>query len=366
MHPMRRIATSVWCALLVLVAACLTAGQAPTEPARGTPAGARATGGGGQSDARGRGERGQGPLTVPEGGFFFVQLSDTQFGFSNNDIDFIQDTVNAEFAIATVNRLRPAFVIVTGDLVNKPGDAAQIAEYRRIIGTIHPSIPVYHVAGNHDVENEPTPESLAAYRRVFGRDYYTFQHGSFVGIVLNSSLIHSPQRANAELAEQDRWLRAELQRLATGGAGHIVIVQHHPWFLEKTDEPDQYFNIPGVRRTPLLELFRSAGVRYLVAGHLHRSTEATDAGVVSIVTGAVGRPLGGSQSGFRIFVVTDTEITSRYYAFGEMPYRLGPPALRGRGPGAARGEGTGGRDQPRAGGPPGQGPVGPSPTPGRP
>jgi 3',5'-cyclic AMP phosphodiesterase CpdA len=270
----------------------------------------------------------QAPL-VPEGRFSFVQLSDTQFGFSNNDIDFVQDTVNAEFAIATVNRLRPAFVIVTGDLVNKPGDAAQIAEYRRIIGTLHPSIPVYHVAGNHDVENEPTPASLAAYRRVFGHDYYTFQHGSFVGIVLNSSLIHSPQRAEAEWAEQDRWLRAELGRATTSGARHVLIVQHHPWFLEKADEPDQYFNIPAVRRAPLLELFRSRGVRYLVSGHLHRSTEATDAGVVSIVTGAVGRPLGGSQSGFRVFHVTDTSITSRYYAFGEMPYRIGPPAARG-------------------------------------
>jgi hypothetical protein len=71
--------------------------------------------------------RGPGPQTVPDGGFFFVQLSDPQFGFSNNDVDFVQDTANAEFAVATVNRLKPAFVVVTGDLVNKAGDAAQIA-----------------------------------------------------------------------------------------------------------------------------------------------------------------------------------------------------------------------------------------------
>jgi hypothetical protein len=90
------------CALLVLLAGGVAAGQAPSGPAVGAPAGARAAGGG-QGDAPGRGGRGQGPLTVPEGGFFFVQLSDTQFGFSNNDIDFIQDTANAEFAVATVN-----------------------------------------------------------------------------------------------------------------------------------------------------------------------------------------------------------------------------------------------------------------------
>lgn len=282
------------------------------------------------------GGRGQGPQAVPDGGFFFAQLSDTQFGFSNNDIDFIQDTANAEFAVATVNRLRPAFVIVTGDLVNKPGDAAQIAEYQRIMAKVDRSIPVYQVAGNHDIENEPTPATIAAYRKVHGRDYYTFRHGALLGIVLNSSVIHSPKNVTAELAEQDAWLKAEIERARSSGARHVVIFQHHPYFLEKADEADQYFNIPLVRRAPLLELYRTSGIRYLVSGHLHRSVEATDGGVTSIVTGPVGRPLGG-QSGFRIFVVTDTDITSRYYGLGEMPYRIGPAAGRGSG---ARGAGA--------------------------
>jgi 3',5'-cyclic AMP phosphodiesterase CpdA len=273
--------------------------------------------------------RGPGPQTVPPGGMFFVQLSDTQFGFSNSDIDFVQDTANAEFAVATVNRLKPAFVVVTGDLVNKPGDAAQMAEYKRMMAKVDPSIPVYSVPGNHDVENEPTPASLAAYRSSVGKDYFTFRHGPLLGIVLNSSVIHSPQKAADDLAAQDRWLRDELQRSTSSGARHVVIFQHHPFFLEKADEPDGYYNIPLVRRTPLLSLFRESGVRMLVSGHLHRSTESTDGGIPMVVTGPVGRPLGG-QSGLRIFVVTDTEITHRYYALGELPYRIGPPGGRGR------------------------------------
>jgi predicted MPP superfamily phosphohydrolase len=315
-------------AWLVAAAVGLAAQQPPAAPpAAGAPA-AAAPAGRPQGAGPGGG-RGQGPLAVPPGGFFFIQLSDTQFGFSNNDVDFIQDTVNAEFAVATVNRLAPAFVVVTGDLVNKPGDAAQIAEYRRILGKLDPSIPLYNISGNHDIENEPTPAAIAAYRTIFGPDYFTFQHASLFGIVLNSTLIHSPQNAQAELAEQDAWLRSALEKAKQSGAKHVVVFQHHPWFLEKADEPDQYFNIPLARRTPLLELFRANGIRYLISGHLHRSTEATDAGVSSIVTGPVGRPLGG-QSGFRVFVVTDTEITSRYYGFGEMPYRIGPPSGRGR------------------------------------
>jgi len=274
--------------------------------------------------------RGQGPQTVPAGGFFFVQMSDTQFGFSNNDLDFVQDTASAEFAVATLNRLKPAFVIVTGDLVNKPGDAAQIAEYQRIMAKLDRAIPLYSVPGNHDLENEPTAATLAAYRKGFGKDYFTFRSGSLLGIVLNSTIIHSPKNVQDEYDTQDRWLREEIVKAKASGARHIVIFQHHPWFLEKADEADQYFNIPRVRRDALLALFRDSGITLLVSGHLHRSLEASDAGVTSVVTGPVGRPLGG-QSGFRIFVVTDTEITSRYYGFGEMPYRLGPPAARGRG-----------------------------------
>jgi hypothetical protein len=58
------------------------------------------------------------PATAAEP-FCFMQLSDPQFGMFTDDADFRQKTANFEFAIATANRLRPAFVVVTGDLINK-------------------------------------------------------------------------------------------------------------------------------------------------------------------------------------------------------------------------------------------------------
>src|SRR5260221_7837665 len=94
--------------------------------------------------------------------FFFLQFSDPQFGMFTADRDFAQETMNFEFAVATANRLHPAFVVVTGDLVNKAGDPAQVAEYRRNAAKLDPSIPLYNVAGNHDVRNIPPPESIAA------------------------------------------------------------------------------------------------------------------------------------------------------------------------------------------------------------
>jgi len=254
--------------------------------------------------------------------FFFIQLSDPQFGMFTGNKDFVQETANFEFAVATINRLKPAFVVITGDLVNKPGDAAQIAEFRRIVAKVDASIPVYNIAGNHDIENVPTSATVAAYTNIFGPDRYTFQHKGFVGLVLNSSVIHSPQQTTNQLAEQTAWLRTELERARKDGAKHIVVFQHHPWFLRSADEPDQYFNIPSERRAAHLSLFREFGVKYLFSGHYHRNAVARDGDIEAITTGPVGQPQGGDKSGLRVAIVRDTGIEHRYYHFGEIPNRI--------------------------------------------
>jgi serine/threonine-protein phosphatase CPPED1 len=254
--------------------------------------------------------------------YFFMQLSDPQFGMFTSNKDFVQETANFEFAIASVNRLRPAFVVITGDLVNKPGDAAQIAEFQRIVGKVAPGIPVYNVAGNHDIENVPTPATIAVYTNLFGADRYTFRREGFVGIVLNSSVIHSPQRTTNQLADQESWLRNELSQAHQNAARHIVVFQHHPWFLKSANEPDQYFNIPTERRTNYLALFREFGVKYLFSGHYHRNALARDGDMEAITTGPVGSPQGGDKSGFRVVIVRDDRLEHRYYHFGEIPTRI--------------------------------------------
>jgi predicted MPP superfamily phosphohydrolase len=253
--------------------------------------------------------------------FFFIQLSDPQFGMFNKDKDFKQDTINFEFAVATVNRLRPAFVIITGDLINKPGDAAQNAEYKRIVGKIDSAIPVYNVVGNHDIENVPTPATIAAYTNLYGPDRYIFRHKDFAGVVLNSTVIHSPQNTTNELAAQERWLKGDLERLKKE-ARHIVVFQHHPWFLKSANEPDEYFNIPSVRRGTYLDLFHKAGVKFLFSGHYHRNAIARDGDLEAVTTGPVGMPLGDAKSGLRVVIVRDDGIEHRYYHFGEIPNRI--------------------------------------------
>ena len=110
-----------------------------------------------------------------------------------------------------------------------------------------------------------------------------------------------------------------MKRARASGVRRLVVFQHHPWFLKAAEEPDQYFNIPLVRRAPLLQLFREAGVRLLVSGHYHQNAGATLDGLEAVVTGPVGKPLGGARSGIRVFLISDDGVTHKYYELGDLP-----------------------------------------------
>lgn len=253
---------------------------------------------------------------------FFVQMSDPQFGMYTSNHDFAQETANFEFAIATVNRLRPAFVVVTGDLVNKSADRGQLAEYKRITRKLDRTIPLYSVAGNHDVGNSPTVASLKAYRQNIGPDYYTFRSGDLEGIVLNSSLFQHPENVPDEAERQQKWLEAELAKAKDTGVRRIVVFQHIPFCLRAPDEPDQYFNIPGVTRAKYLELLERSEVHYVFAGHLHQNSFCQAGAVQIITTGPVGKPLGTGTSGMRIARLDAAGLKEAYFDFGRLPNQL--------------------------------------------
>ena len=254
--------------------------------------------------------------------YYFALITDTQMGMQASDRNFEQETVNYEFAVGTINRLKPKFVIILGDLVNKDGDPEQIREFTRISRQIAPSIPVYFVAGNHDVGRVPTPESLAAYRDIFGRDYYSFREGPVYGIVLNSSLIVSPQMAEAEFEAQLSWLKKELEKAKGSDAGQIIVFQHHPLFVKDATEEDAYMNVPLERRKVLLDILHDQEIRYVFAGHIHSHSVAKDADLEMIAVGPVAMPFGEYGSGIVLAAITAEGVQYRYFDFGKIPNTL--------------------------------------------
>lgn len=249
----------------------------------------------------------------------FIQMSDPQFGMYTKNQDFVHETANFEFAIATANRLKPAFVVITGDLINEAGNGAQAAEYKRISGRLDPAIRLFSVAGNHDVENEPTKESLARYRARFGPDYYSFRVGDIAGFVLNSNLEKAPGNVPEEAAKMEAWFKAELAKAKQDGVKHPILFQHISLFLKDPDEPDQYFNIPLETRRRYLKLLHEYGVQQVFAGHYHRNELGRDGDLEMVTTGPVGMPLGGAKSGIRVVSVSAAGVTHKYHDFGDLP-----------------------------------------------
>lgn len=262
--------------------------------------------------------------------FFFVQLTDPQLGFLEENRGFARDAERLSRAVDHVNRLRPRFVAVTGDLVHRPGDEAQAAEYRRIIATISPSIPVHSLAGNHDVGGIPTPESITWFRTTFGPDLQSFDVEGWRFISLNSTVLLQPRSCTEERDRQKRWLLEELRR-GPPVPGRIIIFQHHPWFLQTPDEPDESMGMPRALRQEYLGVLKDAGVRAVFAGHTHRCAGGRDGALEMVTSCATGKPLGKDPPGLRIVWVFDDRIEHRYYGLEEVPARVslaGPPLLK--------------------------------------
>jgi serine/threonine-protein phosphatase CPPED1 len=254
--------------------------------------------------------------------FYFMMLTDPQFGAYAKDKNFVQETANFEFAVAAVNRLKPSFVIILGDMINKTGDPDQTGEFQRIFRKIDPSIPTYLLPGNHDIGNDPTPETLAFYRKNFGRDYYSFRAGPIYGIVLDTTIIVSSKNVLSDYKDQLSWLKKELETAKSSGAAQIIVFQHHPYFIADAKEADQAFNIPGDNRKQFLDLLHGYGVHYVFAGHTHKNYLVKDGDLEMIATAPVGMPFGEDGSGIRLAAVSSSGVQHCYYDFGKIPAKL--------------------------------------------
>jgi 3',5'-cyclic AMP phosphodiesterase CpdA len=243
------------------------------------------------------------------------------------DKNLLQEKANFEFVIANLNRLHPDFVVICGDLTNRSADEAEITAYKDILRKLDPAIPVYNVPGNHDVGNLPTSSTLAAYRAAYGPDYYAFHYKDVLGIVLDSNLIRSPDNVPDEAAKQQQWLRTELSKAKPDE--QILVFQHIPYFLKDANEKDEYFNIPLATRTKYLDLLSANHVHLVFAGHYHRTAGGSDGPLTEVVTGAVGMPLGGSSSGFRLVQLGPSGMKTEWYCLGNIPNQIGNDLPKG-------------------------------------
>jgi 3',5'-cyclic AMP phosphodiesterase CpdA len=226
------------------------------------------------------------------------------------------DAARFETAIAAANRLRPAFVVVGGDMINDPAVEGQYRDLTSIAGQLD-DIPIHWVPGNHDVATDmvaPTAESLSWYRERFGPDYGAFEHDGTVLISLNSVVLDHPEHVGDELNAQMAFLESTLRDAQRQRSRHVIVFGHHPLFTAHPAEEDTYWNIPSTRRGEILDMLNAFGASSYFCGHWHRNGGGRDRNLEVVVTGPVGYPLGVDPSGFRIVDVSDDGIAHRYVA----------------------------------------------------
>ncbi|MCU0458227.1 MAG: metallophosphoesterase [Bacteroidales bacterium] len=251
----------------------------------------------------------------PEIPWFFIQLTDPQFGMFENNNGFEKETYLYEKAVVHINRLKPDFVVITGDFVHNGGSSDQIEEFKRITAMIDHEIPVYYTPGNHDVGQIPDEESLENYTGNYGRDRFSFRHKGSVFIGFNSSLIKA--RLTEPEQKQYKWLSEKLKQ--SRKAQHIILFCHYPFFNKSFDEPSAYSNIDIEYRKKYLDLFNASKVEAVFSGHYHNNSLSVFGNTQLVTTSALGKPLGDAPSGMRIIKVYSNRIEHEYFGLDELP-----------------------------------------------
>ncbi len=91
--------------------------------------------------------------------FSFAQMCDTQLRMGGYE----HDVKTFGLAVEQSNKMKPDFVVIRGDLVGKANDQSW-ADFNRIKAGF--KIPCHCAAGNHDVGNQPTAESLQRFKEL--------------------------------------------------------------------------------------------------------------------------------------------------------------------------------------------------------
>jgi len=248
--------------------------------------------------------------------WFFVQITDPQFGMFESNASFEKETILYEKAIKEINNLNPDFVVITGDFVHDQNSDKQINEFKRITAKVNSGIPVYYVPGNHDIGQIPNKESLKEYKKNYGSDRFSFKHKGSNIIGFNTGYIKAKQKQPEQ--KQFKWLNKKLKKDAT----HTILFCHYPFFNKNIDEPEAYSNLGIEYRKKYLSFFKEHSVDAIFTGHHHNNAINSYGNIKLVTTSSAGKPLGDAPSGMRIIKVFTDKIEHEYFGFDELPERI--------------------------------------------
>lgn len=237
--------------------------------------------------------------------FTFVQMSDTQIGFMDRSEGYAHSDTLMKKAVAEVNALDPALVVLTGDLIDEPYNTVQDSIYRVRIAELQ--APLHLLPGNHDIKPFNT-ENHAHYVAWRGYDRFSFREKGCAFIGFDSNCIQDG--AEEFEAAQFAWLRDELRKARR--ARYTFVFLHCPVIRGSMDEAEDHFNFTMPKRAQYLDLFKQYGVDAVFAGHCHQDYAGEYEGIRLCTAGPVGRALGRARSGYHVIRVDRDDFTVTY------------------------------------------------------
>ena len=220
------------------------------------------------------------PKALAAGEFYFVQLSDTHWGFQDPKAN-PDPRASLTSAVAAVKALSqaPDFVVFTGDLTHKTDDGAErrkrMAEFKEIIQPLS-GLRTIFLPGEHDA----AADQGAAFKENFGVTHQSFDHKGIHFVTLDN--VSDPKGMVGE--EQLAWLAGDLKPLDRSQP--LVVFTHKPlWDLK----PDwDWFTPDGAKVVDLLSPFKTATVFY---GHVHQENRHMTGNVAHISARSALYPL---------------------------------------------------------------------------
>ncbi len=208
----------------------------------------------------------------------FALVGDPQIGYGHGEE--LGDAARFGRVVEDIRRRSLGLTVIAGDMVQDRSlwqNWLFARAVRRLPGT------VLLVPGNHDIVDRA---SLADWRKRHGPDYRDLVWRNVAFILLDSETLRDTRISASETMAQWIFLEQSLAAHAAAGREHIVLVMHRPPFVVSEDEAGEDANWPPASRAKLLFLARAHGVRWILAGHLHRTTEISTHDGIRIIVGA--------------------------------------------------------------------------------